>query len=357
MIRLFTLFCLIGAPASAADQVSAADAAPTSGEVLRLEQSMSSLAQRNAWAGVERQYQELVALGEPLSRPTLLLAATAAREQGDVLHHLVRLVDAQALEQTEETQRQIDDILQTFGRAQLHGPPGAELAIVQVPFRPDAAKAIRAAQDSLLTTGRFDGFLPAGDYTFGRATFVIRPGADPERVSLLGKRAANRDFALDNYNFSKKATLDGHRLGLNGVGMRSKFGVGVYVAALYLTVPTPQSQAAVRQDLPKRIIMEMVYERVTERTIADQFRKSMNAARGADKVQPEIESFAGFMESLNRGDRVVLEYVPGTGTRVLVKGKKKGIIEGKEFMWVLFSIFVGDDPVSKRMAEGLLGGA
>lgn len=347
MIRTLALLCLLASPSLAAE--------PSQAEVLRLEQAMTSLAQRGVWSGVERRFQEIVALGAPLSRDTLLLAATAAREQGDVLHHLARLVDAQALDDTEDIQGQILDVMSTFGRAQLHGSTATKLTADQPPFRPDAVKAIALAQSALTATGRFDGFLPEGSYHLNKKPFTVLPGSDPVRVSLLGQRAANRDFALDSGSFPKKALVEGHRVQLNGIGTRYKYGIAIYVGALYLTVTTNESAGAVRQNLPKRFIMEMVYERVSGQTMADQFRRGMTEAYGSESLKAEIERFTGWMENMNRGDRLVISYVPGTGTRVEIKGQRKGTIEGREFMWLLFSIFAGEQPVSERLRDGLIG--
>ncbi|MFK7927012.1 MAG: chalcone isomerase family protein [Myxococcota bacterium] len=347
MLRFLPLLCLLAAPAMAADV--------SSGEVMRLEQAMASLAQRSAWSGVERRYQEMLLLGAPLSRDTLILAAAAAREQGDVLHYLSRLVDAQALEETEDAQSQIDDILTTFGRAQLHGNPGTALTIETMPFRTDAARAVTIAQEQLAAVGRFDGFLPAGSYTFGKTRFKVEPGDRIKRISLVGQRAAKRDFSLDEIAFPKRATIHGNRVELNGAGMRYKYGIAIYAAALYLTVPTEQSQGAVRQDLPKRLTMHMLYERLSKETLTDQFRKSLAPVRGSDRVQPQIDALANYIDTLNRGDKLVFDYIPGEGTAVSIKGEKRGVIEGKEFMWVLFGAFVGDTPLNKPLKAGLLG--
>jgi hypothetical protein len=51
----------------------------------------------------------------------------------------------------------------------------------------------------------------------------------------------------------------------------------------------------------------------------------------------------------------VLDYVPGTGTTVTVKGAKKGTIAGADFMKALWSVYLGANPPTAKLKSGLLG--
>jgi hypothetical protein len=57
-----------------------------------------------------------------------------------------------------------------------------------------------------------------------------------------------------------------------------------------------------------------------------------------------------------KGSVIALDFVPGTGTRVLVDGAAKGKpIAGDEFYRGLLRIWLGDKPVDGDLKKGMLG--
>ena len=130
LIPLLTLLWL--APPALADDIRDA-------EQERLVAQMHSLAQKNVWQGVERTYDQLVDQGYRVDRETLLLAAEAARNRGDVMSRMARLVEAQYRQNDPALAGAIEDLSATFGRVQLSGEGALDAAAT--PFRPDAQQA------------------------------------------------------------------------------------------------------------------------------------------------------------------------------------------------------------------------
>jgi hypothetical protein len=60
--------------------------------------------------------------------------------------------------------------------------------------------------------------------------------------------------------------------------------------------------------------------------------------------------------NVEKGDEIVLTYVPGKGTVVSAKNAEKGVIEGKDFADALFSVWLGPEPVQADLKTALLGG-
>lgn len=324
------------------------------GEVIRLQEQMDSLAQKNAWTGVERGFQDIVDLGLTPDRAHMLLAAEASRQAGDVLSTLQRLLEAQSMASSDDVQDRIDDIAATFGRVQLQGQ--APLTISQMPFRPDAAAAVRYANGRARTDGTFDGFLPAGSFRFGDISFRVTAGQEVMLVSFEDpEQEAIEDITMAGVAFPRKVVVGGHKLVLNGVGSRSKLSINVYVAALYLTEPTSVAVEAVRQDLPKRFVMEFVFRKVSRTATVDHFRQAFERMKLADNVRADVERFLALIPDSVAGDRMTFDYVPGKGTTIHVKGKKRLTVHGKPFMWALFSVYLGDRPPTEKLKRGLLG--
>jgi len=60
-----------------------------------------------------------------------------------------------------------------------------------------------------------------------------------------------------------QVTVGGQPLALNGMGLREKIVIDVYVGSLYLPQKTSQASKAVDADVPKRIQLNFIYETVT----------------------------------------------------------------------------------------------
>jgi hypothetical protein len=148
----------------------------------------------------------------------------------------------------------------------------------------------------------------------------------------------------------------GKTLVLNGLGLRKKFMVKVYVAGLYLEQKSSDPAAILKADTPKRIVMHFV-RGVTKNQIVDAFNESFesNTPDARQTMKAEINQFLGALDSVHDGDEILLTYLPGTGTTVAINGKEKLTISAPAFAPVLFSVWLGPKPPSPEMKEGLLG--
>jgi len=145
---------------------------------------------------------------------------------------------------------------------------------------------------------------------------------------------------------------------LNGAGIRKKFFVSVYLASLYLTAKDTDPERIVAQDKPNRVQMDMLYSRVDREKFIEGWNDGFAANQSAAALQPlreRLERFNAMFETLVEGDRVVLDYVPGSGTRVTIKGVDKGIIPGHDFNAALLKVWLGETPVTAQLKKDLLG--
>jgi len=147
--------------------------------------------------------------------------------------------------------------------------------------------------------------------------------------------------------------VGGQSLVLNGMGLREKFFINVYVGGLYLTAQTTSHESAINDDVPKRITMHFIYNGVGADKMIETYEEGFDATLRAD-VEPEIQEFFGYMEEMNRGDEMILEYVPGTGTTVTIKGQVKGTIANPGFMKLIFTNYIGPK-ANKQLRKGMLG--
>ncbi|HHO54716.1 MAG TPA: hypothetical protein ENK18_28550 [Deltaproteobacteria bacterium] len=152
-----------------------------------------------------------------------------------------------------------------------------------------------------------------------------------------------------------QVSVGGTQLVLNGMGLREKYFIDVYVGGLYLPSKTTEASTAIEQDVAKRIIMHFVYSNVPADKMRDTFREGFSGV-GATGLDDKIEQLNGWMTDLTSGDQVILDYVPGTGTTVTVKGQQKGTIAGADFMRALWGVYLGAKPPTNKLKAGLLSG-
>jgi len=150
---------------------------------------------------------------------------------------------------------------------------------------------------------------------------------------------------------------------LNGAGVRRKLLFAkVYVTALYLTQKKSTSDAVLADTGPKRISMHVLQEEIT----AEQLVAALHDGLAANNQPPElaplerrIRDLAGMMRQvgkINQGGTIVLDYLPGIGTRVTVNGVTRLTIPGDDFNRAVLRIWLGDKPVDGRLKQALLGG-
>jgi hypothetical protein len=152
------------------------------------------------------------------------------------------------------------------------------------------------------------------------------------------------------------------QLVLNGAGVRRKFVVAkVYVTALYLTQKHGTSDAVLADPGPKRVAMHILQQEIT----AEQLVSALHDGLAANNQPPElaplekrIGDLAAMMHQVGRiqqGGTVLLDYLPGIGTRVTINGVPRATIPGEDFNRALLRIWLGDRPVDGRLKQALLG--
>lgn len=143
---------------------------------------------------------------------------------------------------------------------------------------------------------------------------------------------------------------------LNGLGVRKKFVVKVYVAGLYLEQKSSDASAIIKADARKQIVMHFVH-RASKDQMVDAFEESFksNAPDASKSMKADIDRLLGALEPVKDGDRMVFTYVPGTGTTLAINDKEKLTIAAPGFAPVLFSVWLGPKPPNADLKRGMLG--
>lgn len=146
-------------------------------------------------------------------------------------------------------------------------------------------------------------------------------------------------------NIADTANVNGQNLVLNGAALRKKFVVKVYTAALYLPAKQSNPAAILAADTPRKMVMHFVYD-VDKGKIAEAWEEGLsdNTPNASAEVKNNFRTLSSWMEDVKEGQEIVMTYVPGTGTQVVVNGKNKGTLAGKATADAILATWIGPKP-------------
>lgn len=165
---------------------------------------------------------------------------------------------------------------------------------------------------------------------------------------------------LGDIDLPDKVTLEGTSivLQLNGMGYRTKFVFNVYLGALYTETRADSREAVDALKGPKRVLMHMVHDEVSHKKMADAWREGFednNSDEQFEKLESRLNIFISYFPDLKKGDVVLLDYIPATGTVVSFNGEMKPAIEGADFYSALLDVWLGEEPADDDLKDAMLG--
>ncbi|MCB1213941.1 MAG: chalcone isomerase family protein [Deltaproteobacteria bacterium] len=150
--------------------------------------------------------------------------------------------------------------------------------------------------------------------------------------------------------------VDEQILQLNGLGLRKKAFIKVYVAGLYLPEKEASAKKILSKDQSRYVVMHFVRD-VGKDKVCDAWLEGLNnnTAHPSDDLKAKMKTLCDYMEDIQKDQTYVFVYRPGKGTEVLVKGQSKGFIQGKDFADALLACLIGPNPPGEAFKAGLLG--
>jgi flagellar motor switch/type III secretory pathway protein FliN len=155
--------------------------------------------------------------------------------------------------------------------------------------------------------------------------------------------------------------LGNRDLVFNGAGVRTKFFLKVYVAALYLVEKQTAANAIITDENPQRVALHMLRDLSDEKLL-----HAFNEAIAANHTKLEMTQLDFSIKRMTEifhqvkevktGDVITMDYLPGSGTQISVNGIPHGAIPGGLFHRALLKIWLGEEPVQADLKLKLLGG-
>ena len=177
---------------------------------------------------------------------------------------------------------------------------------------------------------------------------------------LAGAPAHAADVEVGGVRVPDSLSEGGRTLVLNGAGLRTKFVVKVYVAALYATAKTSDAAALVNSDEPRRMRLRLLRDvdsKSLDVALQDGLRDNTPAQELAQLKAPaeRLSALMGDIGAVREGDVVDLDF-DAQGVAVTDNGKSRGRIDSPAFARALLRVWLGDKPAQASLKKALLGG-
>jgi hypothetical protein len=191
--------------------------------------------------------------------------------------------------------------------------------------------------------------------------------------SALRRAAALATFALASLAASA-ATIDvagvklddaidvhGAKLQLNGAGVRYKAVFKVYTAGLYLGKKAGTPEEVLATPGAKRLTITMLRD-IDANELGKLFTRGVEDNSPKNEMSqliPGLLRMSGIFseqKQLKTGDNFTIDWVPGSGTIISVKGAAQGEpIKEQAFFNALVRIWLGPSPADWKLKDALLG--
>lgn len=178
---------------------------------------------------------------------------------------------------------------------------------------------------------------------------------------LMATSAVAASVTVAGVEYPDTVNLAGSRLELNGAGVRHKAVFKVYTAGLYLSGPAKTTAAVYTQPGAKRLTITMLRS-IDSTSLGRLFTRGMedniNRTTFSELVPGILRMSQIFSDhqTLLPGETFTIDWIPGTGTVVTVKGVVQGEpFKEKAFFDAMMSIWLGDRPADWQLKDALLG--
>lgn len=181
----------------------------------------------------------------------------------------------------------------------------------------------------------------------------------PAQAQTDASISAQEKIKVSGVKFKDSIQLGDANLRLNGVGLRTKFFIDLYIAALYLQETSHDAAAIINADQMMLIQIHVISNLITSESLsqgtAEGFSKSTN--NHTKPIQKQIDEFLdAFKEPVTIGDIFEFVYQPGIGITILKNRKvAKRIASRLAFKRALFGIWLSDKPAQHALKTSMLG--
>lgn len=166
---------------------------------------------------------------------------------------------------------------------------------------------------------------------------------------------------LAGVKYEPSLQIGNSKVQLNGAGIRYKAVFKVYTAGLYLATKASTPEAVLAAPGAKRMHIVMLRD-IDGNELGKLFTRGMQDNASKEDFSKSIAGTIRMSEifslrkKLTAGENFSVDWVPGTGTVVMLNGKPAGEpIKEPEFFSSMMKIWLGQSPADAQLKDALLG--
>ncbi|WP_086925041.1 chalcone isomerase family protein [Variovorax sp. JS1663] len=185
----------------------------------------------------------------------------------------------------------------------------------------------------------------------------------PTVLALASVAASAAPVDVAGVKLEDTLDLKGSQLQLNGAGVRYKAVFKVYAAGLYLGRKASTPDEVLAAPGAKRMTITMLRD-IDANELGKLFTRGVEDNSPRNEMSPLIPGLLRMSQifsdqkQLKPGDSFTIDWLPGTGTVISVKGVAQGEpIREQAFFNALMRIWLGPTPADWKLKDALLGKA
>ncbi len=172
---------------------------------------------------------------------------------------------------------------------------------------------------------------------------------------------AQKEIEVEGVILPRTIEFEKRTLSLNGVGVRSKMWVEVYVQALYLSKLSQDAESIIESNTEMGVRLQITSSLVSSNKLSKSLNKGLVKSVGEENVE-KFRTQIDLLEKLLNREKTVkddafnLIYSPSDESIWVYKNNKlEGKIQGFEFKKAFFGIWLSKKPVDEKLKNDLLG--
>ncbi len=145
---------------------------------------------------------------------------------------------------------------------------------------------------------------------------------------------------------------------INGISVHSEFNKERFIGALYSETLSTDASAILQSTEAKRLELRITAKRLSARRLSKMWIEGMainnSGATLSEQAQNMVKFTSLIKQKLVAGDHLVIDYVPGEGTKVRANDTELGTIESDAFFNLLLRTWIGSVPLSSDFRAAML---
>jgi len=158
--------------------------------------------------------------------------------------------------------------------------------------------------------------------------------------------AADTGRTVSGVTMPATIEVGGTTLNLNGMALRKKFIIKVYVAGLYVATTSNNAEEILAADTPRQMVMHFISGHGSKGKICGAWDDGLkdNTPNASAELKQQFTELCGMMQDIKDEESLTITYIPGAGTTIDIAGTNKGQIGGKDFADAVLRCWIGPKP-------------